>query len=131
MSDKLLALLEAVRDVPDDVEDVRQVLEEVPAVGALPEPQVSWTLLGLIHYRRRKGWAWRVLDERLHGQHSRGFQEGVVPGLPDWTYQLDHGNSHLIHRGTGEDIHIDAENGPELILGNSFIDHFQSHREPG
>lgn len=144
MLEKLLTLMEAIRNVPDRVGDVGSCLEVPPDREAFPDPQVSWTLMGLVHYRQRKLWAWRVLRERLSAQLSRprkawvtlkdvleGVQTGIVPGLPDWEYHLDGNDSHLIHRGTGEDIHIDALNGPELIPEEWFIQNFHAHRAPG
>jgi hypothetical protein len=144
MIEKLMTLLRAIREVPDDPGDVESSLRAAPAAASLPEPQVGWTLIGLLHYRRRKLWAWRVMSERLRAQLDRpekgmvsfmdvvnGAQKGVVPGLPDWRYSLDGNDSRLTHRGTGEDIHVDALNGPELIWPGYFIEHFEAHREPG
>jgi hypothetical protein len=142
--EKLGNLLEAILNVPPAGNDICLLVDQAPAVGTLPEPQVSWVLMGLLHYRRRKRWAWRVLRSRLRSLLSRpskgsvsimdvieNVQEGIVPGLPDWRYSLDGNDSHLVHRGTGEDIHIDALNGPELIPIWAFINHFQVHGDPG
>lgn len=144
MQEKLLNLLEAIRDLPGDPADIISFVHAAPAVGSFPDPQVSWTLIGLLHYQRRKRWACRVFQERLGVQLSRpekdwdtiqdvieSDQNGIVPGLPDWQYHLEGSDSHLIHRGTEEDLHIDTENGPTLITGREFIFYFRSNRQPG
>lgn len=144
MTDKLWMILELISAYRERPKDVTGFVEEALAVGPLPVPQVTWALLGLLHHRERKCWAWGVLHERLRPLLDRpekdtvsiqdvleGVQEGVVPGLPDWRYSLDGNDSHLIHRGTGEDIHFDALNGPELIPEGWFIRHFVHHRDQG
>src|SRR4051812_45747290 len=144
MTDKLLTILDLILEHHERPEDVRGFVRDALAKGPLPLPQVTWTLLGLIHHQRRKDWAWRVLRKRLGCLLRRpekgtvsvqdvldGVQEGIVPGLPDWEYSLDGNDSHLTHRGTSEDIHIDALNGPGLIRGGCFVRHFVSHRDPG
>src|SRR5205085_6508305 len=105
-----------------------------PTVGAFPSPQVTWMLLGLLHYRLRKVWAWRTLRTRLGLRRRDALHSdarGIVPGLPDWRYVLMGWMSALFHRGTGEQIEIDAINGPDPIGVDSFVGHYVTHREPG
>jgi hypothetical protein len=147
LQEDLLGLLKGLArhaDCPDYLPPAKEILPLLALLPPRPDPQLVWVLLGLIHYRQRKVWAWDVLLEHLGKQLGRpsrakvsiqdvrdGVQEGVVPGLPDWQYYLDGNDSHLIHRGTGEDIHLDALNGPELIPEDWFIHHFMHHRQPG
>src|SRR5262249_47274490 len=56
---------------------------------------------------------------------------GIVPGLPDWQFDLDYNASFLTHRGTGERIHIDILNGPEDMTDWAFWEFVETHREPG
>jgi hypothetical protein len=89
---------------------------EAAAAHALPPLEITWTLIGLIHYRIRKDWAWNVFQTSLRDrvQHLPEqvaiedvltiSSKGIVPSLPEWEYLLDGDGSSLIHRGTGEQI---------------------------
>jgi hypothetical protein len=115
----------------------------IPEAGRLPPPQITWPLLGLIHYRQRKKWAGRLYKDRLRDKRKRlpkyvsiddilaGASDGVVPGLPEWSYHLDGNDSYLTNRVTDEQIHIDILNGPEVIRSFDLRAHFQSLRTPG
>jgi hypothetical protein len=96
-----------------------KVAPEATACAArhLPTPQVTWTLLGLIHYRLRKTWAWKVFKQHLRShvkpQPARvtihevieGTAEGIISGMPEWSYHLDGNNSFIGNRATREVIH--------------------------
>lgn len=143
MSNAPFALLDALANVPNSVEDVYSFVEGLPRGGTLPVPQIGWTLIGMLHLRARRLWAWRTIEERVvpclpegrdhfHGDHMIDLVgKGVVPGLPDWRYELDGNASHLAHRGTGETIDVDLMLGPEHGYVMSLVHHFLSHRDPG
>jgi hypothetical protein len=112
--------------------------------GDVPPPQVTWTLLGLLHYRARKHWADRTLREHIAADIQRrqggcvSLQEvlnsrctGIVPGLPEWSFDLGGNPSFVNNPVTGEQIHLDIANGPEVIGSCYFLENFASIRQPG
>ena len=110
----------------------------------LPPPEITWSLLGLIHYRERKRWAWQTLASRIHAYIQRHPDcdvtlqqvldsrcQGVVPGFPEWAFSLDGNASFVANRVTGEHLHVDVDNGPDVMLPCYFEEYLQKHRRPG
>ncbi len=141
-------LVRRLRDLPEGTAAVNAMRSDLPQEWSLPFPTVTWVVIGLLHYRRRKRWAWRVAHARLgprirsHLDSSgRGMltidevlasaETGVVPGLADWQYHLDGDESYLLHRAMGEFLHLDLLNGPEVIGTEHFLDYIEGHRAPG
>jgi hypothetical protein len=120
-------------------------LPDVTAEAArhLPPPQITWTVLGLIHYLVRKVWAWNLFNEHLlsHVKSLPAYvsiqdvlesaSEGIVPGMPEWAFRLDGNVSFITNRATGERLHIDIINGPGVIGSYYFRDYFTNIRQPG
>lgn len=87
MNHRISCLLAAIlQAAADDV--ARRSVEEMPPHDALA-PEITWTLLGLFHFRDRSRCAWRTAQQRLPeaaGKTSPGVNlPTVVPGLPEWT----------------------------------------------
>ena len=60
-----LAVLDVIdRWYRDPQEMTRLVRQTHPPRVTLP-PQVTWALLGLLHYRGRKHWAFKMLKQQL------------------------------------------------------------------
>jgi len=110
----------------------------------LPPPQITWTMLGLIRYRVRKRWAWNVLKERVPLAFEddldhmvtiddvvNGVRTGIVPEMPQWEYRIDGNDSWVQNRRSGERIHVDVPNWPEVTFAWQYVDYVQRHREPG
>jgi hypothetical protein len=128
---------------PGDPTELEAAVRAAPPVGILPPPQVSWTLLALLHYRRRKRWAWRVVRQRLpwllrrenrpaSDRDDRDLsRQRIVPGLPDWEYGRVVSSSFLTHRGSGERLHIHLSYGPENLRVWEFREYLRYHRRPG
>ena len=51
--------------------------------------------------------------------------------MPEWNYILEENFSFLTHRVTGEHIHVDALNGPDVIESLLFCDFLVKHQRPG
>ncbi len=122
----------------DSVPDVT-----VEAARHLPPPQVTWTLLGLIHYYMRKIWAWKLFKKHLRS-HVKSLparvsiqdvleatSEGIISGMPEWSYNLDGNEGFITNRVTGEQLPIDIFNGPGLIGSYYFRNYFTDIRQPG
>ena len=96
-------------------------------------------MIGFIHYRQRKLWAWDVIEKRLPEelarQRSRKVKrlrsQGFVPGIPEWSYEMDGNYSFMWNRVTGEKLHIDALNGPEMMTVGFYWEYLESHHGPG
>jgi hypothetical protein len=145
MIDQTYELLDVLEHLPDDrPADLSSFVESAPPIGTLPPPQLTWTLIGLTRYRQRKRWAWETLTNHLEADMRRRPQSGltlerlleknvhgIVPGLSEWEFELDGNASFMIHRVSGERIHIDALNGPDLTAYDDFIEYIQKHPEPG
>ena len=106
--------------------------------GNMPPPQVTWLLLGLIHYRRRKKWAWSLYEQHRAqvpaltvGEVCEQKEMKFVPGHPEWSYELHSNDSHVVNRSTGEDIHFDTCNGVEVISAYWYLRYLQKFRTPG
>jgi len=141
---RIINLLGRLKSISPQTVKAAGILAGLTKVN-LPPPQVTWTLIGLLHYRQRKLWAWQVVRDRLQPQaEAQGGgglvsvtdvldqrEVGVVPGLPDWEFDFDGNWSFLRHRGTRESIHIDVLNGPEVISQGAFLDHVETHQDPG
>ena len=94
-------------------------LRSLPAVGELPSPWETWTLIGLFRHRERQYWVRDIIQTRLQGDTSRlarlgsmGHPDGVkqsgsVPGLPEWEYYFHGIGCCLTHKVTGEEIDVD------------------------
>lgn len=145
MKGQIAALLAEIQAIPAFPADVPAAGAAAPPVGTLPPPHVSWAVIGLVHYRARKHWARRVMGERLRPQlrvlatnphgglaQSGCPRAGTVPGLPDWAFDLAEPTATtLTHRGTGEVVHVDLLNGPEIMCHSQFRRHFRDQRDPG
>jgi hypothetical protein len=141
---KLMTLLESLGDLPGRPADLGGFLAAAATAGARPLPQHAWTLIGLLHYQDRKWWAWEAYQAHVRPLVRDGDApgaaaapdwacagRGIVPGLPDWEFELDGNASFLAHRGTGEKIHVDVVNGPEDMNAWGFHEFVETHREPG
>jgi hypothetical protein len=126
MNRKFARLLGALRAISSHHGDVQTALAAAPPVGALPAPQLSWTLLCLFQFWRRYRWAWRVLHERFW--FNRGHQKLV---LRDWEFEFDGPASSATHRGHKETILVDAWRGPDDLSYRAFGKWAASQREPG
>lgn len=89
--------------------DLATALNDLPEVGRLPSPWVTWTLLGLVRHRSRllrMGHVVRTQNLRPDRPGEVGLAvppEGVVPGLLEWEYRR-HGIRFCVrHRVTGAD----------------------------
>ncbi len=93
----------------------------LPAVGELPSPWATWTLIELVRYRRRQSWArgaihesdlWRVASIEEY-RDEEDTLEGNLPGFPQWEYQIDTGCGplfcHLTDQVTGEEIIVELD----------------------
>jgi hypothetical protein len=130
-------LREARLRTPDDL---GAALAALPPVHALPLPWETWALFALAGYRRRKLWAHALLESRLAPHWGRrggtppleeATARGFVPGLPEWEYDLDGEDTDLAHRVTGEHIHLDLVNGPEVMRRSGFAQYLLHRRRPG
>jgi hypothetical protein len=123
--------------------DISHAIHALPAVGNLPSPWVTWTLIGLVRHRRRQLWVGEVVATRLRGDReviavmgALGHppeipRQGLVPGLTDWEYFFHGKGCCLTHRGTGEAIDVDFF-GPEAEYFDTFfyLNHLKSLKEP-
>jgi hypothetical protein len=113
-------------------------MDALPAVGELPSPWATWTLIELVRYRRRQTWAreaihesdlWRVASIE-ENRDEEDILEGTLPGSPRWEYQIETGCGplfcHLTDRVNGEEISVelDADEGGE---GHFIITDILSH----
>jgi hypothetical protein len=139
-----MILLESLGDRPDRPADLGVFLAAAATAGDRPLPQHAWTLIGLLHYQDRTWWAWKVYQAHVRPLFRDGDApgadagpdwacagRGIVPGLPDWKYDLDGNCSFLIHRGSGEKVHIDILNGAGDMKDWAYRDYVETHREPG
>jgi hypothetical protein len=122
--------------------DLATALEALPAVGRLPSPWETWTLIGLIRHRRRQLWVGDVITARLGADllelaemgalgHPPVHQSGPVPGLPEWEYYFHGIGCCLTHRVTGEAIDVDFfEESAEYFDLWFYQNHLKSLREP-
>ena len=112
--------------------DLSHAIHALPAVGLLPSPWVTWTLIGLVRHRRRQLWVGEVVATRLGGDReviavmgALGHppevpQQGLVPDLTEWEYYFHGKGCCLTHRGTGEAIDVDFF-GPEAEYFDTFF----------
>jgi hypothetical protein len=63
-----------------------------------------------------------VLDSHCHGN---------MPGLPQWSFDLDGNASFVTNRATGEHLHVDVCNGPDVMATGYFEEYVRKHRRPG
>ncbi len=104
--------------------------------GNLPPIWVTWLVLGLIHYLKRKKWAWAIYQTRLaktitlEALHAEDAMQ-PLPDLPEWAFKLDGNNSAIISSVTGENIHFDPSNGYAFMNIESFRRYLQEYRTPG
>ncbi len=141
-------LVRRLRAFPDAAAAVSTIRSDLPQEWSLPFPTVTWVVIGLLHYRRRKRWAWRVAHARLGRRIRRHLDSvgqarmtidkilasaktGAVPGLAGWEYHLDGNESYLLNRATGEFLHLDLLNGPDVIGTGHFLDYLDGLRTPG
>jgi hypothetical protein len=136
----LHAFTQARRPSPDDLAGAVQTL---PALGELPTPWETWTLLGLVRHRRRQLWVGDLVTTRLGGSaldlarmgafgHPAVPQRGPVPGLPEWEYYFHGKGCCLSHRVTGEEIDVDFfDDSAEYFDLWFYQNHLNSLRTPG
>jgi hypothetical protein len=109
------ALVEARGPQPPDL---TAAVRALPAVGLLPLPWETWTLLGLVRHRRRQLWVGEIVTDRLGGDrlelarmgafgHPQVPQSGPVPGLPEWEYYFHGRGCCLTNRVTAEEVDVD------------------------
>lgn len=78
-------------------------------------PWAAWLLICLVRAVARQAWARRIIEERLNiavpSRDTAGVvtnrlesADGIVPGLPEWEYDLDQVGASLTNRVTGETI---------------------------
>jgi hypothetical protein len=114
-----------------------------PYFGSSLPPQIVWLLIGILHYQERKHWAHQTLTQYLTGDvqcypatymsHVWSIpSEGTlpIPGVPDWGYRFVGNDRYVVHRATGETIHVRATN-PALIHTWDFRDFLRSGHQPG
>jgi hypothetical protein len=133
------ALREARRPEPIDLTAAVQAL---PAVGRLPSPWETWTLIGLVRHRQRQLWVGDIVRARLGTNllelgrmgalgHPPIPQSGPVPGLPEWEYYFHGKGCRLTHRVTGEKIDVDFfDDSAEYFDLWFYEQHLKSLREP-
>ena len=114
----------------------------VPRPAMPLPPQITWVLLALIHYLKRKLWAWGMLVTKVvpeAGTYRAGGvtdsrvlerqASGILPGFQAWRYTLAGGNTSVSNEATGEFIHLDLYNGPEFIETDRFFTYIQQQRD--
>jgi hypothetical protein len=123
--------------------NLSHAIHALPAVGHLPSPWTTWTLIGLVRHRRRQLWVGEVVATRLGGDReviavmgALGHppempQQGLVPGLTEWEYYFHGIGCCLTHRGTGEAIDVDFF-GPvaEYFVTFFYTNYLKSLKEP-
>lgn len=108
----------------------------------LPPPEVTWTLLGLMHCLSRKTQAWteleKLAEKRRDGDSGRSGRledilgrSGSFGDHPEWQYVLDSQSSVVHNLVTGERLHLDAHSGPRPIATWQFSERIQQLRRPG
>jgi hypothetical protein len=127
-------LFEVITADFDSTINLRTAIECSPPL-ALPLPQLTWTVFALIRYRQQRMWAFEVAQERLKDQVRRVAEGedailGIVPGLPDWSYNLGQDYNWMTHRGTGEKIHIDLPVNQERFDTSGFDAFLMTSWEP-
>ena len=125
-------LLDTLAHLPDR-------LEAASKTGYLP-PSVTWTLITLFAYRERKKWAWEIIQPHVPEDDGprvvsitdvlEGRRRGIVQQRADWEFEIDGNASFVRNRVTGELIHIDVENGPEVVSTSAFIEWIQRNLSP-
>jgi hypothetical protein len=125
-------------DLPSDL---GKAIAALPEPGVLPSPWTIWTMITLVVYGQRKAWAHKVIEARVaHALARRRGQpvtvedvraRGIVAGLPEWEFVLDRGVGFLVHRPTGEPIHVDLFSGERSCYPGQFHDHVAANRRPG
>ena len=135
----LLRVLDEARFEPPD--DLYGAMKALPKVTSLPLPWEAWALIVLVGYVERQRWAFDLLETRvlpvLARRHDHDMDleyledKGIVPGLPEWEFELGFGVGTLVHRTTGEPIHVGLLDGPGACARWQVYDHLQSHRRPG
>jgi hypothetical protein len=117
----------ALREPP---QDVPRALCRLPAVGRLPGPWDTWTLIGLVRHRRRQLEVGEIVNTRL--RTLRGHPRiGLVPGLTDWEFAFHGPGCCLTHRATGETIDVDFyEPTGESIDTWFYLRYLESLRQP-
>lgn len=144
MNTEPLALLEVIHQWHRDPAKMTRLarVRKSPLVK-LP-PQITWTLLGLFHYRLRKRRAFKILKQQLpravaeQGRQNTvsiedifdSYSRGVLPGKPEWEYELDGNLSYVRNRVTGEQVHVDVLNGPDVIFAHHLPQFLGSCRRP-
>src|SRR3954469_9904956 len=138
----LESLMDIVGEDPWDLPaDIRPAIAALPGPGMLPLPWTTWTVIALVDYGRRKSWAHEMIGARVAPDLARRRGQpidvgsvgarGVVAGLPEWEFDLDGGTGVLIHRPTGEPIHVDLLNGESSCSRWQFREHIAANRRPG
>ncbi len=114
--ENLLGLLRKWHQDPAAME-VAPSVESAHLPWPLPPPQVSWTLFGLWRYRSRARFAVKAVSDHLLRDNAEKEMRaaclrtpaesracGCLPGMPEWTYELDPWESLLKHQQTSECI---------------------------
>jgi hypothetical protein len=121
------ALEQALREPPADLPGA---LSTLPPVGVLPQPWITWTLIGLVRHRRRQLEVGAIVSDTLRSLpgHPR---TGLVPGRTDWEFTFHGRGCCLTHRATGETIDVDFyEPTGEYIDTWFYIRYLESLRHP-
>lgn len=132
----LRALIDNFSNRPTDIETL---IAGAPPVGNVPPPRFTWILFGTALYRQRKEWAWRVIKKQVREITRRdpkcrkgGRQllnqriSGPIFACPAWEMNIDGNASYLINKVTGERIHVDVLNGPELICDGELVEYIKN-----
>lgn len=114
------ALVAAIRRAQEpEPDNLLDELEQLPAVGELPSPWETWTLIGLCRYRHRQYWVAEIVRTRLSGDlqqlanmgalgHPQDLaQSGPVPGMSDWEYFFHGIGCCITHKVDGDAIDVD------------------------
>ena len=134
-------------EAPEQTE--RRALQELASQDRIEMllPQLTWVLVGLIHFRSRQQWAWEALAPHLSHDitNTRGYHltlliihdamqrdpTGAVPGLSEWNFGWDGSMTFIQHHRTEERLYLDTMNGPESVSYFYYGDYLRRHREPG
>ena len=135
MNHQLDNLLGRLQNVQRDHTRAMESLAIFPEYASVPVPQVTWTLLGLLHCHSRMLWARTVVGEPVRELlrdriWKMGLQDHDVPGLPGWKYRENGYDFFLVNRKTGEEIPNDLHC-PDALNPYALFRYLRSMRSLG
>jgi len=146
VNSKIHTMLKAICEPPPREADLKAIVEAAPPVEALPAPQATWMLMGLIRYRERKRWAFDILQSHVQyaspgyydaaestgTSYAEERREGIVGGLPEWEYFISEDTAWLRNRVSREYLHMSLVRDPvEDIGAGPFRQYLAQLRMPG